>query len=116
MNINIKSKNDNTFDAIVVGTGISGGWSAKELTEAGLKTLVLERGRNVKHIVDYPTMNKHPWEIPYADQITARERKDYEKQLRTGYTVKQTTKHWWVKDTDQPYQEASGAFDWIRGW
>ena len=116
MNINIKSKNDNTFDAIVVGTGISGGWSAKELTEAGLKTLVLERGRNVKHIVDYPTMNKHPWEIPYADQITARERKDYEKQLRTGYTVKQTTKHWWVKDTDQPYQEASGAFDWIRGY
>ena len=95
---------------------MSGGIAAKELSQSGLKTLVLERGRDVKHIKDYPTMNKAPWELPYADQLTARERKDYDKQLRTGYTVKQSTKHWWVKDTDQPYQEVKGDFDWIRGY
>ena len=77
--INTQNKKSETFDAIVVGTGISGGWSAKELTQAGLKTLVLERGKDIKHIVDYPTMNKAPWELPYADQITARERKHFEK-------------------------------------
>ena len=116
MNINTKAVQENSYDAIVVGTGISGGWAAKELTEGGLKTLVLERGRNVKHVTDYPTMNKHSWELPYRDQLTARERKDYQIQLRTGYTVKQSTKHWWVKDTEQPYTEAKGAFDWIRGY
>ena len=102
MNINSDSRKKNTYDAIVVGTGISGGWAAKELTEGGLKTLVLERGRDVKHVKDYPTMNKHSWELPYRDQLTANERKDYKVQLRPGYTLKQSTKHWWVKDTDQP--------------
>ncbi len=63
MNFNNKAKAENTYDAIVVGTGISGGWAAKELTEKGLKTLVLERGRDVKHIKDYPTMNLNPWEL-----------------------------------------------------
>lgn len=116
MNINTKAVQENSYDAIVVGTGISGGWAAKELTEGGLKTLVLERGRNVKHVTDYPTMNKHSWELPYRDQLTTRERKDYQIQLRTGYTVKQSTKHWWVKDTEEPYTEAKGAFDWIRGY
>ncbi len=116
MNINSKSKKENTFDAIVVGTGISGGWAAKELTEGGLKTLVLERGRDVKHVKDYPTMNKNSWELPYRDQLTAKERKHYKVQSRTGYTLKQSTKHWWIKDTDQPYNEKKGSFDWIRGY
>ena len=116
MNINSKSKKENTFDAIVVGTGISGGWAAKELTEGGLKTLVLERGRDVKHVKDYPTMNKNSWELPYRDQLTAKERKNYKVQSRTGYTLKQSTKHWWIKDTDQPYNEKKGSFDWIRGY
>ena len=116
MNINNKSEKENTYDAIVVGTGVSGGWAAKELTEGGLKTLVLERGRDVRHVRDYPTMNKHSWELPYRDQLTAKERKDYPVQLRTGYTVKQSTKHWWVKDTEQPYTEKKGGFDWIRGY
>ena len=110
MNINSKSKKESTFDAIVVGTGISGGWAAKELTEGGLKTLVLERGRDVKHVKDYPTMNKNSWELPYRDQLTAKERKHYKVQSRTGYTLKQSTKHWWIKDTDQPYNEKKGSF------
>ncbi|TVR17559.1 MAG: GMC family oxidoreductase [Balneolaceae bacterium] len=115
MNFNHKTKKKNTYDAIVVGTGISGGWAAKELTENGLNTLVLERGRDVKHIEDYPTMLKDPWEIPNNDRISAEEAKHFEKQMRTGYTITETTKHWWVKDTDQPYEEEK-RFDWIRGY
>jgi choline dehydrogenase-like flavoprotein len=60
-NLNIRSKQENTYDAIVIGSGMTGGWAAKELCEKGLKTLVLERGRNVEHVKDYPTANMHPW-------------------------------------------------------
>ena len=115
MNLNLSSKKERTYDAIVVGTGISGGWAAKELTEKGLDTLVLERGRNVEHVKDYPTMHKEPWELPYANKLPAEEMKHYKKQSRTGYTIRQDTKHWWVKDTDQPYEEKQ-RFDWIRGY
>lgn len=115
MNLNLNAKRQNSYDAIVVGTGISGGWAAKELTEKGLNTLVLERGRNVEHIEDYPTAHKDPWELPNADRISAEEAKHYEKQMRTGYTVRESTKHWWVKDTDQPYVEEK-RFDWMRGY
>lgn len=115
MNLNAKAKQQNTYDAIVVGTGISGGWAAKELTEKGLKTLVLERGRNVEHIKDYPTTNLNPWELPNGDRLSAEELKDYPVQNRTGYTVKPSTKHWWVKDTEHPYEEEK-RFDWIRGY
>ncbi|MFY0689552.1 MAG: GMC family oxidoreductase [Cyclobacteriaceae bacterium] len=115
MNLNLKAKQQNTYDAIVVGTGISGGWAAKELTQKGMKTLVLERGRMVEHLKDYPTMHKHPWELPHGDNLTEEELKDYQKQIRTGYTVKQSTKHWWVKDTEHPYQETK-RFDWMRGY
>lgn len=115
MNVNVKTKKENTYDAIVVGSGISGGWAAKELTEKGLKTIMLERGRAVKHIEDYPTMFKDPWDLPHNDQLTRDELKDYQKQNRAGYTIKQSTKHWWVKDTEHPYQEIK-RFDWIRGY
>ncbi len=115
MNLNTKAKADNTYDAIVVGTGISGGWAAKELTEKGLNTLVLERGRNVRHITDYPTMNKRPWELPNDDRVSAETAKDYPKQMRTGYTIRPSVLHWWVKDADQPYEEVR-RFDWIRGY
>lgn len=111
-----KVKEENTYDAIVVGSGISGGWAAKELCEKGLKTLVLERGRDVKHVVDYPTATKKPWEFPYGDRIPEQEVKDhYWKQNRTGYTVRQSTRHWWVKDDEHPYSEEK-RFDWIRGY
>lgn len=115
MNLNLKAKQDNTYDAIVVGSGISGGWAAKELTEKGLKTLVLERGRQVEHIKDYPTHSTQPWELPYNNQVPPEEMKHYEKQRRTGYTIRQATKHWWVKDDENPYTEVQ-RFDWMRGY
>ena len=79
-------KAENTYDAIVVGSGISGGWAAKELTEKGLKVLVLERGRMVKH-GEYPTAAKAPWEVPNRGRLTNEELKDYEKQNRTGLSL-----------------------------
>lgn len=114
MNLNIDAEKQNTYDAIVVGTGISGGWAAKELTEKGLKTLVLERGRAVKHVVDYPTMTKDPWQLPFANKLPAEEMKFYPVQSRTNW-VNQANKHWWVKDTENPYTEVK-PFDWIRGY
>ena len=114
MNLNIEADKQNTYDAIVVGTGISGGWAAKELTEKGLKTLVLERGRDVKHVVDYPTMTKDPWQLPNADKISAEELKLYPVQSRTNWVTK-ANKHWWVKDHEDPYTEVK-PFDWIRGY
>lgn len=95
MRLNLKSKQENTYDAIVVGSGISGGWDAKELTEKGLKTLMLERGRQVRHIVDYPTATSDPWEFPRNNRLTPEELKDYEKQNRTGYAIRHSIKHWW---------------------
>lgn len=115
MNLNLKARKQNSYDAIVVGTGISGGWAAKELTEKGLNTLVLERGRNVRHVLDYPTATKAPWELPYNDRLTAEELKEYPVQQRAGYTLRQSTRHWWLKDADQPYEEAK-PFDWFRGY
>ncbi len=103
-----------TYDAIVVGSGISGGWAAKELCEKGLKTLVLEKGRDVKH-GDYPTAALDPWDLDYRDAVPQEELKDYEKQSRTGYTIRQSSKHWFVKDTEHPYSEIK-RFDWMRGY
>ena len=114
MNLNIHAQDQNTYDAIVVGTGISGGWAAKELTEKGLKTLVLERGRDVRHVVDYPTMTKEPWQLPHANKLPAEEIKFYPVQSRTNW-VTQANKHWWVKDDEHPYTEIK-PFDWIRGY
>lgn len=115
MNQNTHAIQQNTYDAIVVGSGISGGWAAKELCEKGLKTLVLERGRMVKHIEDYPTMNWNPWDLPYGDRLTPHEiREDYPVQSRTAYAVLQSTKHFFVKDRDYPYIQER-PFTWMRG-
>ncbi|HWK52427.1 MAG TPA: GMC family oxidoreductase [Steroidobacter sp.] len=107
--------NQNTYDAIVVGTGISGGWAAKELTEKGLKTLVLDRGRMVRHIQDYPTATTDMWDLPYAGRATPEDLRRHETAARTGYAVTQAAKHWWVDDTEFPYTEKQ-RFDWIRGY
>lgn len=105
----------NTFDAIVVGTGVSGGWAAKELTEKGLKTLVLDRGPMVKHL-DYPTAMKAPWELPYGDEPTQADIARWPKHTRPSfYGITQSTKHWFVDDIDNPYEETK-PFDWFRGY
>ncbi|NOT77074.1 MAG: GMC family oxidoreductase [Cyclobacteriaceae bacterium] len=114
MNLNTEAQKNNTYDAIVVGTGISGGWASKELTEKGLKTLVLERGRMVKH-PDYPTATKDPWEFANGDRPTQEDLKQQGVQNRTGYTIRQSTKHWFVNDLENPYTETK-RFDWMRGY
>jgi choline dehydrogenase-like flavoprotein len=103
----------NSFDAIVVGSGMSGGWAAKELTEKGLKTLVLERGRMVRH-GDYPTATLDPWDLPYGNRITQETRRRKPVQSRTGYPTPAST-HWFVDDLDNPYVEEQ-PFDWLRGY
>ncbi len=116
MNLNLKSRQQRTYDAIVVGSGITGGWAAKELSEKGLKTLMLERGRNVEHIKDYTTAMKEKWELPNRGRTPAAEmEKDYPKQSRTGYTINESDKHFFIKDSEHPYSE-SKRFDWMRGY
>ncbi|MDQ2658375.1 MAG: GMC family oxidoreductase [Bacteroidota bacterium] len=115
MYLNIDSVKQNSYDAIVVGTGISGGWAAKELTEKGLKTLVLERGRMIKHPDDYPTATMDPWQLENGDRPTQQILKEQPKQARTGYTVKPSTRHWFVNDLENPYTETN-RFDWMRGY
>ena len=102
------------FDAIVVGSGISGGWAAKELTEAGLRTLVLERGRNVEHIKDYPTAQLHPWQLPHGNRATQQDLADYHVQ-KDLYLFGQDSKHFFVKDVDHPYNQVRD-FRWFRGY
>ncbi|WP_139959773.1 GMC oxidoreductase [Flavicella sediminum] len=104
-----------SYDAIVVGTGISGGWAAKELCENGLKTLVLERGRDVKHIQDYPTMHHDPWDFKFRGKMKAKtfERKPVQK--RYGGAKNEASAHWFVDDVDNPYTEIK-KFNWIRGY
>ncbi|MEM1320734.1 MAG: GMC family oxidoreductase [Bacteroidota bacterium] len=115
MYFNSKGKESHTYDAIVIGSGISGGWAAKELSEKGLKTLVLERGRDVKHIQDYATMNMDPWDFKYNNRVSEEDLQKQLKQNRTGYTVRESTKHWFVNDLDNPYTEVK-RFDWMRGY
>ncbi len=116
-NLNTRARQENTYDAIVVGSGISGGWAAKELTEKGLKTLVLERGRMVRHIEDYPTAMTAPWEVKYPrGKLPAKDlAAHYPVQDRTGYALNEYSQHFFVKDDENPYTETK-RFDWIRGY
>ncbi len=113
-NLNISAQDQNTYDAIVIGSGISGGWAAKELCDKGLKTLVLERGREVKHLQDYPTANKRPWEMPYKGRMpeSAEEANPI---VNRCYAYDQYTKHFFVEDNEHPYVQEK-PFDWIRGY
>src|SRR6266567_195187 len=109
VNTNTKGKAQNTYDAIVIGSGISGGWAAKELCEKGLKTLVLERGRNVEHIKDYPTANMNPWDFEYRlhhtqQQIAANP-------LQTGSGDAGSTL-FFASDQEHPYVQEK-PFNWL---
>ncbi|MFT4019845.1 MAG: GMC family oxidoreductase, partial [Agriterribacter sp.] len=114
ININAKGTEKNTFDAIVIGSGISGGWAAKELCEHGLKTLVLERGRDIKHIKDYPTATKNPWDFTYRGRVTEAYLKE-NPLISKAAGFGDDTKHFFIKDKDHPYIQEK-PFDWIRGY
>ncbi len=113
-NIHSKGIQQNTFDAIVIGSGMTGGWAAKELCEKGLKTLVLERGRNIEHIKDYTTATLGPWELPHRDVLTSKMKKDNPIAGRCQ-AFSEATEHFFVKDNEHPYVQVK-PFDWIRGY
>src|SRR5690606_10684343 len=105
---------ENVFDAIVIGSGISGGWAAKELCEKGLKVIMLERGPNVEHIKDYKSATKHPWEFPHRGSRTQEMIRDYPV-LTRDYPLNEMNLEWWASDKDCPYTEVK-RFDWFRGY
>ena len=111
-NFNIDAKKQMTYDAIVIGSGISGGWAAKELCEKGLNTLVLERGRLVEHVKDYPTMNDDPWDTELRGALTPEDRQKHQVSIRSGF-VGASTKHFYANDAENPYTEIK-PFLWIR--
>ena len=102
------------YDAIVVGSGISGGWAAKELTEKGLRVLLLERGKNVEHIKDYVNATKGPWEYPHRGGRTKAMEEAYPV-LKRDYPLNEKNLDWWASDRDAPYTEVK-RFDWYRGY
>ncbi|PST82612.1 GMC family oxidoreductase [Pedobacter yulinensis] len=113
-NFNIDGKSQQTFDAIVIGSGISGGWAAKEFTGKGLRTLVLERGRDVKHLKDYPTTNMYPYEFPHRGALTEEIKAENPVASRC-YAFREDAMHFFVKDKEHPYVQEK-PFDWIRGY
>jgi len=114
MSFNQKGTEERTYDAIVIGSGISGGFAAMELCKKGYKTLMLERGREVKH-GEYPTAGMDPWDVPNQNMVTQEElAQHYFKQNRLSWWVREDHKHWINKDDEYPYDEVQ-RFDWIRG-
>lgn len=105
---------NNTYDAIVIGSGISGGWAAKELTEKGLKTILLERGKNIEHVKDYVNAQKDPWDFPHRGGRTQQMIKDYPV-LKRDYPLNETNLNYWVNEKESPYTEIK-RFDWYRGY
>jgi choline dehydrogenase-like flavoprotein len=113
-NLNIDSVKERTFDAIVIGSGMSGGWAAKEFTDKGLKTLILERGRDVKHIKDYPTTNMYPWEFEHRGELPMAVR-EANPIVNRCYAFGESAAHFFVKDAEHTYIQDK-PFDWIRGY
>ena len=105
---------EQNYDAIVIGSGISGGWAAKELTEKGLKTLMLERGENIEHVKDYKTATKAPWEFPHRGGRTQEMINNYPV-LKRDYPLSERNLNFWVNEKESPYTEVK-RFDWFRGY
>ncbi len=114
LNINNRANEQYAYDAIVVGSGISGGWAAKELCEKGLKVIMLERGRDLKHIKDYVNANKDPWEFPHRGGRTQQMIKDHPV-LSRDYPLNETNLDFWVNEQESPYTEVK-RYDWFRGY
>ncbi len=114
VHINTKGTAANTYDAIVIGSGISGGWAAKELCDKGLKTLMLERGRDVVHIKDYPTATMAPWQFPHRGNLPLAVVKE-NPIVERCYAFSEASQHFFVKDKEHPYVQEK-PFDWIRGY
>lgn len=110
--INSKAKKQRSYDAIVIGSGISGGWAAKELCEKGLKVLMLERGKHIEH-PNYPTALINPWDLPCRGMLTHEDKKRSHVQSR-HWSFRGDNKHLYINDLENPYTEAK-RFDWIRG-
>ena len=105
---------NNVYDAIVIGSGISGGWAAKELTQKGLKTIMFDRGRNIEHIKDYVNATKAPWEFKERNQKTQQILKDYPVLVRDPGLLNNNLDYW-VNEKESPYVEVK-RFDWFRGY
>ncbi|HZX57420.1 MAG TPA: GMC family oxidoreductase [Mucilaginibacter sp.] len=114
VNVNNKAHAQNTYDAIVIGSGISGGWAAKELTELGLKTIMLERGRNFEHLKDYKSANKNPWDFEHRGSATQAQRKQHPIIAR-GWGAEEQIMDYWANDVDAPYTEIK-PFNWWRSY
>jgi choline dehydrogenase-like flavoprotein len=114
VSFNIDLQDKHTYDAIVIGSGISGGWAAKELCEHGMKTLVLERGRNVVHNQDYPTANLHPWQLQHRGQLTEAFLRE-NPLISKSAGIAEDNVHFFIRDKDHPYVQEK-PFDWIRGY
>ena len=114
LHINNKATAQNTYDAIVIGSGISGGWAAKELTEKGLKVLMLERGKQYEHIKDYATANKDPWQFEHRGRTTTAQRKKYPV-IHRGWAASEAVMDGWVNEEDCPYTEIK-PFTWWRSY
>ncbi|KIC90766.1 GMC oxidoreductase [Flavihumibacter solisilvae] len=112
LNLNIRSRQQNTYDAIIVGSGISGGWAAKELCEKGLKVLMLERGSPIEH-PKYPTAAMDPWDFAHRNQLTKADKEKFYVQSR-HYSIREDNKHFYINDQENPYEEIK-RFDWVRG-
>ncbi len=115
MNLNLKAVKQNTFDAIVIGSGVSGGWAAKELCEKGLKVLMLERGPDHKHIESYTHALTDPWDLPHHGQITNELKEKFPYMTSEGaYPINETNDQFWLPYQDSPYIREK-PFDWYRG-
>ena len=106
---------DNEYDAIVIGSGISGGWAAKELTQKGLKVLMLERGRDIVHVKDYVNATKEMWEFPHRGAKPTQKMIEEYPVLKRDYPLNEIVLDYWVKDSESPYTEIK-RFDWFRGY
>ena len=114
INVNTDGKGQNTFDAIVIGSGIAGGWAAKELCDKGLRTLVVERGRSVVHNKDYPTATMSPWEFSHRGRLTESFREE-NPLISKSAGIGEDNQHFFIRDKDHPYVQEK-PFDWIRGY